>query len=463
MKTELKVGLFIFLGLMSLIFMTFQIKTLESLKDRGYVIYAIVNDASGLSKKSRVKLRGVKVGVIDSMQLLDNGVKLKLLIKKGVKIPVGSEVALAQDSVLGGKYLKIIPSNSKEYLKPGDVISKFVQTPSMGDVMSNINKAVDDVRVLIKKLNTTLNQEAIENIQETLRNVKFASKKLDNILATTQKKLPKILDNTNALILSYKATGDSLTRKVPKILNKVDKLVASSNELVNTLKVKVSKLADEYIKVGENANDILERNKKPLNETIVKATEFFANGSSSFKKIDNFLGSLNRSQILVDISSSYLLSDSTYLTTANIAYLPNPTKYYILGITSRKDYLYTGPGDKSKLYINAEIGKRYNNVLLRGGIIESTGGVGMDYFANNDKVVYSTEIYDFNSENDPRGDKPHLNARVSYLYLKHIQFLAGVDNVLNTNARNFFLGVGIKFKDNDLKTLMGGGATSFLK
>jgi phospholipid/cholesterol/gamma-HCH transport system substrate-binding protein len=172
---------------------------------------------------------------------------------------------------------------------------------------------------------------------------------------------------------------------------------------------------------------------------------------------------MNKSQIVVDISTSYMTRDDDYTTTANIAYLPNPTKYYILGLTSRKNYSELNPKDESKIYINAEIGKRYDNILLRGGIIESTGGVGVDYFTHKDKVKLTAEVYDFNSENDIRGDNPHLNLKATYLYLKHLQFIAGIDNILNVDAREFFLGVGVKFKDNDLKPLLSGGASSFLK
>ncbi len=463
MKTEIKVGLFVLLGLASLLLLTFQIKTLESLKDKGYVLYAVTNDASGLTKKSKVKLRGVKIGVIESMKLENNLVKLKLLIKKGVKVPKGSKVAVAQDNVLGGKYLKIIPSNSKEYYKPGEAITEYEKVASMEDVMNNLNSAVEDVKVLIAKLNKTMDENTINNIHKTMENVKSASIKINSILAKVDDKLPVLMNNANKLIISYKDTGEILKKRLPGLLDKVESLTENSKSLITEIKNKISSLANEYVKVGQNVNSVLEENKESLKETVNYAKNFFANGSNSFKKIDDFLGAVNRSQIMVDISTAYMFRDDDYMTSANIAYLPNPTKYYILGVTSRKNFSETNPDDESKIYINAEIGKRYDNVLLRGGIIESTGGVGIDYFTMKDKVKLTAEVYDFNSENDIRGESPHMNFKATYLYLKHLQFIAGIDNILNTDARTFFLGLGIKFKDNDLKPLLSGGATSFLK
>ena len=465
MRNEIKVGLFVLIALVSILFLTFEIKSFDSFKEKGYPLYAIINDASGITKKSRVKLRGVKIGIVDSMQLEQNGVKLKLLINKNVKIPVGSMVTLAQDNVLGGKYLKIIPSNSNEYYHKGDVIKKYLPSSSMADVMSNINEAVNKVKILIDKLNNTLDKNTSDNIKITIANIKDTSKLLKDIMKNADKKIPTLLDNTNKLVLTYKDTGDILKKKLPSILDKTDSLMTKLNNIGDTLNTKLVALSDEYIKVGKNANKILEDNQKGINDTINYAKNFFANGSESFDKINEFIGGMQKSQIDVEIASNYMIKDDYFKTTANIAYMPNPTKYYIVGVTTTKDYTSktSVASNESKAYINAEIGKRYYNLLLRGGIIENTGGVGADYFMNNDKIRLTAEAFDFNGENDYRGNNPHINLRASYLYLKHLEFLAGIDNIINTDARTFFLGVGVKFKDNDLKTLLGGGATSFLK
>ena len=465
MRNEIKVGIFVLVSLLAILYLTFQVKSFEDLKEKGYVLYAVVNDASGLARKSRVKMRGVKIGIIKSMKLTQKGVMLTLLINKKVKIPKGSLVTVAQDNVLGGKYLQIIPSNKNVYYKPKEIISKYLKTASMADVMNNINSAVNDIKILINKLNKTLDENTTQNIKSTIANIKDSSDELKSIMKMADKKLPKLLDNANALVVTYKQTGEIIKRKIPSILNKTDNLMSKLNILVDTLHVKVKKLADEYIKLGKNANELLTDNKEGLKQTINSAKDFFESGSSSFKKIDEFFASVEKSQIDVDIYSNFLTKDNYFKTTANLAYIPNPTKYYIIGVTSKEDYSTKKlANDKtSKIYFNAMLGKRFNNVLLRGGIIENTGGVGVDYFMYQDRLKLSTDIYDFNSENDYRGDDPHIDIKARYLYLKHLEFLAGIDNLINSDARQFFLGVGIKFRDNDLKTLMSGGATSLLK
>jgi len=465
MKTEIKVGIFVVLALISILFLTFEIKSLENIKQKGYTLYAVVKDASGVTKKSRVKMRGVKIGIVKDLKLIKNGVKLKLLIYKNVKIPKDSSVALAQDNILGGKYLEIVPSGSNEYYKKGEVITNYIGSASMGDVMTNINEAVNKIKILIDKLNTTLDKNTTENIKATIANIKESSVYLKDILKTTDTKLPKILNNANSLISTYKQSGEIIKRKLPAILDKTDSLLSKLNDVGNILKQKLPKLADEYIKVGENANSLLVDNKTGIKQTIIAAKNFFTNGSNSFEKLNKFLGSAEKAQIKVDIASNYLIKDGCFKTTTNIAYMPNPTKYYIIGVTTENDYSTKENANNktTKAYINAEIGKRYNNLLLRGGIIQNTGGVGIDYFMYKDLIKLSSDLYDFNHENDYRGSNPHLDIYGRYLYLKHLEFIAGIDDILNTDARQFFLGVGVNFYDNDLKTLLSGGAASFLK
>lgn len=467
MRSEIKVGIFVFLGLISLIFLTLQVKSLQSLNQKGYTVYAVINDASGLSKKAKVKMRGVSIGTCTDMKLLDNGVKLKLLINKGVKIPEGSVVTLAQDNFLGGKYIKIIPSESMVYIKPNGVISKYLQNVSMDDVLANVNTAVDDIKVLINKLNTTLDQNTINNIKETVNNIKQSSVYLQSILKTTDSKIPVILNNTNTLILEYKKAGVTLNKKLPSILDKTDSVLSELNMTGKIINVKLDKLLDEYIRLGKNANNLLTDNKEGIKQAVASAKDFFVSGGESFKKIDDYLSSLSKSQIIVDIQSNYMQRDDYFKTSANIAYMPVPTKAYIFGVTSSKDYsnLKTVNLDhqEDKVYITAQYGKRFDDLMLRGGITENTGGLGFDYFFYHDKIKLTGDIYDFNAVNDVRGTNPHLSFKATYLYLKHLQLIGGVDNVLNKDAQTFFLGLGVKFKDNDLKTLIGGGASSFLK
>ncbi|MRJ06497.1 MAG: MCE family protein [Epsilonproteobacteria bacterium] len=467
MKTEFKVGLFFLLGIASLLYLTFRVKDVQNWKEKGYPLEGIINDATGLSIGAKVKMQGVNIGTLKGMELNGTKVLLKMVIKQGIKVPVGSKVTLGQENFLGGKYVRIIPSEEHTYYKPGSVITQYLPTASMEDVLNNVNKAVSEVRVILQKINEQiLDANTTRNLRLTVANVQEASVQLKELLGALNQKIPGVIDNANSLISTYKKTGKIINSRLPRILAKVDNLMASANRVMDTIDRNISSLAGEYKKVGENVNVILTENRKGIKGALNSAQNFFAEGGKSFKKLDKFLGSFTKSVLDVQIGGDYYGNDGFYRSYADLTYIPKPTKYYMLSVVDTRDYSSwdkVRQDDKDKFLISAQLGKRYGNWLVRGGIIENTGGVGLDYFALKDNLKLSGDLFDFNGDNDVRGDKAHLRLTGRYLFLKHLYLRGGIDNILNSDARNFFIGAGIKFQDNDLKSIAVGGASSFLK
>jgi phospholipid/cholesterol/gamma-HCH transport system substrate-binding protein len=122
------------------------------------------------------------------------------------------------------------------------------------------------------------------------------------------------------------------------------------------------------------------------------------------------------------------------------------------------EYLGDLDHEKGKWYVSAQVGKRYRDFMVRGGLIESTAGGGVDWYVYHDKLKFSLDAYDFNAVNDLRGTNAHLRATVRYRFYKFINAYAGYDNFLNSDASNLFFGLGIRFEDDRMKYLLGAGA-----
>jgi len=486
MKRETKIGLFVFLGLLALFILSMQINSFSNFGKKGYIIYAYINDATGLEKNAKIKLRGVDIGYLENKQLVNNEVKLKLFIKKGVKIPQDSIVSLSQSSMLGGKYIDIIPSDSNKYIPKNGEIKKYKKIASFNEAVDSINAAAEEFDFFMKKLNEALNKNSIANFQQTLSNFKEATKSLKEILAENRanlkdtisgtkvmvnslnKNLPKIMKQMNELLSEFKKSGKTINVKLPQIMAQIDELTKEFKESGLIINKKLPILMDKLANLEDNATNILVENKDSLKNAVKSADIFFSSGGSAFSKLDDYFSSLNQSELDVEIATYEMLKDDYTQTKALVAYRPKPDKYYILGVTSTKDYTdknYTNQYKhiKNKTFITAELGKRYDNVLLRGGIIDSTGGLGVDYFMYQDRLRLSLEAYDFNSVNDIRGDKAHLNIEARYQMFNHINVYAGYDNFLNKETANLFLGLGIAFSDNDLKSIIASGGGSLLK
>jgi phospholipid/cholesterol/gamma-HCH transport system substrate-binding protein len=486
MRTETKIGLFVFLGLLSLFILSMQVNSFSNFGKKGYTVYAYINDATGLEKNAKIKLRGVDIGYLEDKKLYNQEVKLKLFIEKNIKIPKNSIVSLSQDSMLGGKYIEIIPSNSNEFLTAGESIKKYKKIASFNEAVDSINAAAQEFKTFMKKLNNGVDKNAISNLQQILANLKTGTKYFKEILAenrnnlketisgakqmiaTINNRLPKIMKQIDDLSAEFRTTGKTINAKLPKIMAQLDDLTAEFKQTGISINKKLPILMDKFENLEDNATDILVENKDSLHNAIASADTFFTSGGSAFDKLDDYFTSLTKSELDVEIATYQMTKDSYAETRALVAYRPKPDKYYILGVTSTKDYtnkeyINQDKHIKSKTFITAELGKRYNNTILRGGIIDSTGGVGIDYFMYNDKLKLSAEAYDFNAVNDIRGDNAHARVEARYQMFNHINLYAGYDNFLNKESANLFVGLGIAFSDNDLKTILSSGGSSLLK
>ena len=440
MNVEAKVGLFVFIGLLFLFFLSTQVNNFVSFGKDTYKIYAYIDNASGLEKSAKVTMNGVNIGKLSNILLEGVKVKLELLIQKDVKIPKDSKVILIQESFLGGKMINIIPSKVQINLDENESLVKYKNLASFEQTSDSINKAAIEFKELMKDLRKVLDEKSIKNLKQSFKNINEASYTINKILEENRKNLYLTIKNLNFLT-------SNLTKKIPPAI-------------------------DKFTKIEDKINEILVENKKPLNNTLKSANKFFASGEETFLKVDELLSSITKSTLEFSMSSMYHLKDEYMKIYLDISYLPNPHTYYLFNVALAPDYTKLDKNkniikqkkhDKSKLYISAQYAKRYSNLILRAGLIENTGGLGIDYLLINDNLKLFLEIYDFNAQNDLRGDKAHLKTGLRYKIFKHINLYAGVDNILNKESFNAFLGIGFSFIENDIKSIIGSASSIPIK
>jgi len=485
MKLEVKIGIFVFLGLISLFILSMQVNSFSNYGKKGYDIYAYINDATGLRTDAKIKMRGVNIGYVEAKQLENDKVKLTLFIQEGIHVPKGSMIMLSQDGMLSEKYIKIIPSNISSYISKNGVIKKYKKVATFDEAVDSINAAANEFRVFMMKLNGVMDKNTTSDLKGTIANLKQSTDEIKAILAenrgalkdsisgakemiaTINAKLPKIMAQIDGLTSEFNQTGVTINAKLPKIMKQIDDLTAEFKQTGIDINKKLPKLLSKFEGIEDNVTTILSENRKPLNNAIVSADTFFSAGGSTFQKLDDYFTALQQTELDVEIGSYYMTKDSYAQTRAELAYRPKPSKYYILGVTSTNDYTdptkFNAKHQDTKTYLTAELGKRYDNLLLRGGLIDSTGGLGIDYFMYKDALRLRAEVYDFNAVNDIRGNNAHARIEARYQTLKHLNFYAGYDNFLNKDAANIYIGIGVGFKDDDLKQLLGSSGSSLLK
>lgn len=120
-RIRTNVAAFVVLGLGLSYGMATQVLTI--LQDR-YSVYAFFPDAGGVFTNQEVTYRGVNVGQVGEMNVVEDGVKIELLIEEGVQIPAeGTEARVMFKSAVGEQFVDILPAkDGKPYLEDGSEI-----------------------------------------------------------------------------------------------------------------------------------------------------------------------------------------------------------------------------------------------------------------------------------------------------------------------------------------------------
>lgn len=119
-------------------FLTAYSSNQKNVRD-GYTLYAQFDRIDGLNVGSDIKMSGVKVGVISKLGINPKTyqAKVELTLQSQIHLPKDSSAEISSESLLGGKYIAIVPGGSELFLKPNEEI---VYTQSSVSFESLISK-----------------------------------------------------------------------------------------------------------------------------------------------------------------------------------------------------------------------------------------------------------------------------------------------------------------------------------
>jgi len=460
MKLEAKIGLFVVMALGALLFLSTQVTSLGKWGKEGYKIHAYVEDASGIEEHTHVLMNGVTIGDVEEIMIEGKQVRLTLMIDKGVKIPDDSSVIVAQESLLGSKVVNIVVGDSSSSLAAEGTLSQSKRYASFDQTSDSVNAAAKELELLLKDFRSTLDDEHRAAIQEMIIAFRNVGVNLDGVIVENRDDLHAAITNFKEMSAGFGQSADTINKDLPAIMARINSLSARLDNISGSLEHKLPEAVDKFVKIEDNVSVILTENRSSLKDTIANAGSFFKSGEEAFGKIDSMLSNFTTSELQVAMHTDYMMRDQYGKVYLGVNYLPNPETYYMFDLVSTDDYINSVPvtHQKGKTYYSLQYGKRFDDTLLRFGAIESTGGIGVDYFMNHDRLKFSAEAFDFNAVNDFRSQRAHLKAQVRYQMLKHLELYGGWDNFLNPQSQNIFLGLGLRFIDNDLKYTMGAAS-----
>ncbi len=127
-------------------FLYFAYKVSDLQVVKGYEVTARFLKVGGLNVGSDVRINGIKVGTVVS-QKLDNenyDAEIVMSLASDVRLPEDSTAAIVGDGLIGDKFIKLEPGQSKKMLQNGDVITNVKDFKTIEDMVGEIIFMVTD-------------------------------------------------------------------------------------------------------------------------------------------------------------------------------------------------------------------------------------------------------------------------------------------------------------------------------
>lgn len=280
-KTEMLVGLFLFIGLLLLggLILTFG-RVREVFKDTYHLQVSFPN-AAGIKEGSPVFLGGSRVGKVDKKPQLNDtftGVILDLELFKDVMIPADASFGIGSAGLMGDALVEIKPTGKQtDVFLPHDYdkIIEGEKGSGLNDLQSQAEKVakkvdvvLDDVRVALKDVQDSMgkvNKDAlsdttIQNFKEGMEHLHSTLKRVDDKVlgeenaATLKTALAELKDAATSFKVAAKNMEESSKKlgpmfdKLDPAIAKADKVMASADETLQSIK----KAADVFSVVGAN-------------------------------------------------------------------------------------------------------------------------------------------------------------------------------------------------------------------
>lgn len=128
---ELGTGLFVFMGILALFFLTTRVSTFDAYSgEEGYELQARFDQVGTLKVRSPVSISGVQIGRVTAVDFdvekLEAVVTMRIASRYD-RIPADSDASILTSGILGGQYIGLQPGGSDEYFRDGDEIA-FTQS-----------------------------------------------------------------------------------------------------------------------------------------------------------------------------------------------------------------------------------------------------------------------------------------------------------------------------------------------
>lgn len=413
-----------------------------------YITYrTILKDATGIFPKTPIRVAGINAGRIKLIELQGNNALITFEVLKEIQVTDDSRLRIKSVGFLGDKYLEIALGRSSVILEPmGFLIAE--EGGGMEDLLADAGEILKDVKAMSGSFRDVFAPENQDNpMKKIVDNLEALTANLNDTIVTNKDKLASLVDNLEKMSQSL---AEETNRDIDdSSLSKLREILTSTQKLTEDLQLLTQDIRQGKGTIGKLLVE---------DEIADEVRQTLAGVQRIVSRVDSL-----RSEIVVFTGANTRTGGRTE---AYMKIFPSPERYYLLGVSTSKfgvesetirTTIANGAEstriekeqDKDTYRFNLQLGRRVHQWGFRGGLIDSTGGVGVDYYVPKYGMRFTSEVFDYRKD---VGVNIRLGAEFqlwNVIYGK----VTGED--LAEETRSGTVSAGLRFTDEDLKGLIG--------
>jgi phospholipid/cholesterol/gamma-HCH transport system substrate-binding protein len=458
-------------------------------KDGGYGVYVILKDASGIAKMSQVKMAGIPVGQITDVRLDGDRARVDIRMRGDVPLYDDATAAKVSSSLLGEFYMSLTPGTSgKRKLEDGDQVRFIIEAATTDQILKDVAEITKDVKKVTESLAKSVgSDDGQANIEKTLKNLAEATEQLNEVVRENRGAIRSILANVDQVTRDGKPEVIEILRNVRETTREVRELMAANSGEggdggvagaagakpgeVRQVIEKVNRAASSLESALANVDRVTGRidrgegtiGRLSRDERLIDEVEGAAEG------INEYVGGIRRLRTVIGLRSDYQFLRSSVKSYVELRLQPREDKYYSIELISdprgltrieQTNVTTTNPNDPAyyrevrtvttnSFRFSLQFAQIFGPFTGRFGIKESTGGIGLDVALFDKRFEIRQDLFGFGEVVLPR-----WRIGFGYEFVSRIWLLGGVDDILSGDQRDYFVGLQLRFDDEDLKTIL---------
>lgn len=287
-KNELKIGIWAIIAIATFFLGANYLKGIHSLKE-GQIYYLLTDKVDGLAVSSHIKLHGLKIGMVRSMDYDRKSDKILVTLNvydSDMKIPIDSRLYV-QGDLLGTSDIIIEMGESEKVYQSYDTIPSFQGAPGLLEkadpIVEQINQLMPKLDTLVSGISVLVNESKLhESLLEVNTLTQHLNTTVNELNRLLRKDVPGIVNNLENMTANLDTVAADLKEAdLKQLLANATSTIETANTLLNQLQNEDSSIGklmqtDELHKqlistiadVDSLINDIKQNPKRYINVKV---------------------------------------------------------------------------------------------------------------------------------------------------------------------------------------------------